>query len=335
MEVFRNSSLKKFNTFNVDEKAKVLVEIDRVSDLFTFLSKENQKDKMLVLGGGSNILFTKSYEGIIISLKNKGIELIDEDENNILVEISSGESWNDFVVWAVENNFGGVENLSLIPGNVGAAPIQNIGAYGVELKDVFHSCKGIMLDTLNEFEFTKSDCEFNYRSSIFKSTLKNKTIITSVKLNLTKSKHNFNIDYKELKENLLDTELTIKNISDQVIQIRKSKLPDPKIFGNCGSFFKNPIINISRHESLLNKFPDIPFFKIDNNNYKISAAWLIDQSDFKNKKVKNVGVYSNQPLVIINHGNAKGKDILDFAKEIKETVIGNFDIELEEEVLIL
>lgn len=335
MEVFRNGSLKKFNTFNVDEKAKVLVEIDRVSDLFTFLSKENQKDKMLVLGGGSNILFTKSYEGIIISLKNKGIELIDEDENNILVEISSGESWNDFVVWAVENNFGGVENLSLIPGNVGAAPIQNIGAYGVELKDVFHSCKGIMLDTLNEFEFTKSDCEFNYRSSIFKSTLKNKTIITSVKLNLTKSKHNFNIDYKELKENLLDTELTIKNISDQVIQIRKSKLPDPKIFGNCGSFFKNPIINISRHESLINKFPDIPFFKIDNNNYKISAAWLIDQSDFKNKKVKNVGVYSNQPLVIINHGNAKGKDILDFAKEIKETVIGNFDIELEEEVLIL
>ena len=233
MEVFRNGSLKKFNTFNVDEKAKVLVEINRVSDLFTFLSKENQKDKMLVLGGGSNILFTKSYEGIIISLKNKGIELIDEDENNILVEISSGESWNDFVVWAVENNFGGVENLSLIPGNVGAAPIQNIGAYGVELKDVFHSCKGIMLDTLNEFEFTKSDCEFNYRSSIFKSTLKNKTIITSVKLNLTKSKHNFNIDYKELKENLLDTELTIKNISDQVIQIRKSKLPDPKIFGNC------------------------------------------------------------------------------------------------------
>lgn len=335
MEVFRNGSLKKFNTFNVDEKAKVLVEINRVSDLFTFLSKENQKDKMLVLGGGSNILFTKSYEGIIISLKNKGIELIDEDENNILVEISSGESWNDFVVWAVENNFGGVENLSLIPGNVGAAPIQNIGAYGVELKDVFHSCKGIMLDTLNEFEFTKSDCEFNYRSSIFKSTLKNKTIITSVKLNLTKSKHNFNIDYKELKENLLDTELTIKNISDQVIQIRKSKLPDPKIFGNCGSFFKNPIINISRYESLLNKFPDIPFFKIDNNNYKISAAWLIDQSDFKNKKVKNVGVYSNQPLVIINHGNAKGKDILDFAKEIKETVIGNFDIELEEEVLIL
>ena len=335
MEVFRNGSLKKFNTFNVDEKAKVLVEIDRVSDLFTFLTKENQKDKMLVLGGGSNILFTKSYEGIIISLKNKGIKLIDEDENNILVEISSGESWNDFVVWAVENNFGGVENLSLIPGNVGAAPIQNIGAYGVELKDVFYSCKGIMLDTLNEFEFTKSDCEFNYRSSIFKSTLKNKTIITSVKLNLTKSKHNFNVDYKELKENLLDTELTIKNISDQVIQIRKSKLPDPKIFGNCGSFFKNPIINISRHESLLNKFPDIPFFKIDNNNYKISAAWLIDQSDFKNKKVKNVGVYSNQPLVIINHGNAKGKDILDFAKEIKETVIGNFDIELEEEVLIL
>ena len=335
MEVVRNGSLKKFNTFSVDERAKVLVEIDKVNDLPTFLSKENHKDKMLVLGGGSNILFTKSYEGIIISLKNKGIELIEEDENNVLIKISSGESWNDFVLWAVKNNFGGVENLSLIPGNVGAAPIQNIGAYGVELKDVFHSCKGIMLDSLNEFELTKSECEFNYRSSIFKSTYRNKTIITSVKLILTKSKHNFNIDYKGLKENLLDRELTLKNISDQVIRIRKSKLPDPKAFGNCGSFFKNPIVDTLRHEYLLNKFPGIPFFKIDNNNYKISAAWLIDQSNFKNKKVKDVGVYSNQPLVIINHGNAKGKDILHFANEIKGTVYGNFEIELEEEVLIL
>ena len=335
MKVYRNGSLKKFNTFSVDERAKVLVEIDKVSDLPTFLSKENQKDKMLVLGGGSNILFTKSYEGIIISLKNKGIELIEEDENNVLIKISSGESWNDFVLWAVKNNFGGVENLSLIPGNVGAAPIQNIGAYGVELKDVFHSCKGIMLDSLNEFELTKSECEFNYRSSIFKSTYRNKTIITSVKLILTKSKHNFNIDYKGLKENLLDRELTLKNISDQVIRIRKSKLPDPKAFGNCGSFFKNPIVDTLRHEYLLNKFPGIPFFKIDNNNYKISAAWLIDQSNFKNKKVKNVGVYTNQPLVIINHGNAKGKDILHFANEVKDTVHRNFQIELEEEVLIL
>ena len=335
MKVYRNGSLKKFNTFSVDERAKVLVEIDKVNDLPTFLSKENHKDKMLVLGGGSNILFTKSYEGIIISLKNKGIELIEEDENNVLIKISSGESWNDFVLWAVKNNFGGVENLSLIPGNVGAAPIQNIGAYGVELKDVFHSCKGIMLDSLNEFELTKSECEFNYRSSIFKSTYRNKTIITSVKLILTKSKHNFNIDYKGLKENLLDRELTLKNISDQVIRIRKSKLPDPKAFGNCGSFFKNPIIDNLRHEYLLNKFPGIPFFKIDNNNYKISAAWLIDQSDFKNKKVKNVGVYTNQPLVIINHGNAKGKDILHFANEIKDTVHRNFEIELKEEVLIL
>ena len=193
---------------------------------------------MLVLGGGSNILFTKSYEGIIISLKNKGIELIDADENNVLVEVSSGESWNDFVLWAVENNFGGVENLSLIPGNVGAAPIQNIGAYGVELKDIFHSCKGIMIDSLNEFELTKKECEFNYRSSIFKSTYKNKTIITSVKLILTKSKHNFNIEYKGLKENLLGKELTIKKISDEVIRIRNQNFLTQNHMEIVGVFLK-------------------------------------------------------------------------------------------------
>ena len=203
MEIHRNSSLKKFNTFNVDELAQLIIEIDNISDLPNILS--NKKDEILVLGGGSNILFTKPYNGLIINLKNKGKKIIQEDENTVLVEVSAGENWHEFVLWAIKNNFGGLENLSLIPGNLGAAPIQNIGAYGVELKDIFYSCKGLMLDTLSEFEFKKTECKFDYRTSIFKSTLKNKTVITSVKLILTKSKHNFNIDYKDLNINLQDT----------------------------------------------------------------------------------------------------------------------------------
>ena len=333
MEIHRNSSLKKFNTFNVDELAQLIIEIDNISDLPNILS--NKKDEILVLGGGSNILFTKPYNGLIINLKNKGKKIIQEDENTVLVEVSAGENWHEFVLWAIKNNFGGLENLSLIPGNLGAAPIQNIGAYGVELKDIFYSCKGLMLDTLSEFEFKKTECKFDYRTSIFKSTLKNKTVITSVKLILTKSKHNFNIDYKDLNINLQDTELSVKNISDEVIKIRTSKLPNPKFFGNCGSFFKNPIVNSDTYKSLLDKFPNIPAHKIDEDNYKISAAWLIDQSGFKNKKDKNVGVYENQPLVIINNGKATGKELLNFALNIKETIYNNFEIELEEEVIIM
>ena len=333
MEIHRNSSLKKFNTFNVDELAQLIIEIDNISDLPNILS--NKKDEILVLGGGSNILFTKPYNGLIINLKNKGKKIIQEDENTVLVEVSAGENWHEFVLWAIKNNFGGLENLSLIPGNLGAAPIQNIGAYGVELKDIFYSCKGLMLDTLSEFEFKKTECKFDYRTSIFKSSLKSKTVITSVKLILTKSKHNFNIDYKDLNINLQDTELSVKKISDEVIKIRTSKLPNPKFFGNCGSFFKNPIVNSDTYKSLLDKFPNIPAHKIDEDNYKISAAWLIDQSGFKNKKDKNVGVYENQPLVIINNGKATGRELLNFALNIKETIYNNFEIELEEEVIIM
>jgi len=335
MKIHRNSSLKKFNTFNVDEIAKLLLEVDNISDLPNVLSKQNKKDEILVLGGGSNILFTESYNGLIINLKNKGKKIIQEDKNSVLVEVSAGENWHDFVLWTIKNNFGGLENLSLIPGNVGAAPIQNIGAYGVELKDVFYSCKGLMLDSLSEFEFKKTECKFDYRTSIFKSKLKNKTVITSVKLILTKSEHNFNIDYKDLNINLLNTELSVKKISDEVIKIRTSKLPDPNFFGNCGSFFKNPIVNSFKYKSLLDKFPNTPAYKIDDDNYKISAAWLIDESGFKNKKDKNVGVYENQPLVIINYGDATGNELLNFALKIKETIYNNFEIGLEEEVIIM
>jgi UDP-N-acetylmuramate dehydrogenase len=333
MKINKEASLKKFNTFNVSETANFIYEVEEISELKGILS--DSKGKILILGGGSNILFTKRFEGTIINLKNKGIKVISENKDSILVEVCAGENWNDFVIWAVENNYGGIENLSLIPGNVGAAPIQNIGAYGVELKDIFYSCSGIELDSLKEFEMNKSECKFSYRNSIFKNELKDKVVITSIKLNLTKDNHHFNIAYKDLKENLSNSELSLKVISDEVIKIRQSKLPDHKSVGNCGSFFKNPIVSLSKLKKIKAVYPNLPSFKIDSNNYKIPAAWLIEKSGFKERGNKNVGVYENQPLVIINHGSAKGKEILDFANEIKETIYNNFNIQLEEEVLII
>ena len=333
MKINKEASLKKFNTFNVSETANFIYEVEEISELKGILS--DSKGKILILGGGSNILFTKRFEGTIINLKNKGIKFISENKDSILVEVCAGENWNDFVIWAVENNYGGIENLSLIPGNVGAAPIQNIGAYGVELKDIFYSCSGIELDSLKEFEMNKSQCKFSYRNSIFKNELKDKVVITSIKLNLTKDNHHFNIAYKDLKENLSNSELSLKVISDEVIKIRQSKLPDHKSVGNCGSFFKNPIVSLSKLKKIKAVYPNLPSFKIDSNNYKIPAAWLIEKSGFKERGNKNVGVYENQPLVIINHGSATGKEILDFANEIKETIYNNFNIQLEEEVLII
>jgi len=333
MRIKRQASLKKFNTFNVDEVADVIYEVEDISMLKNIVS--DNKNQILILGGGSNILFTKSYNGAIINIKNKGIRVLKEDNDSVLIDVCSGENWNDFVLWAIENNYGGIENLSLIPGNVGAAPIQNIGAYGVELKDVFYSASGIMLDSLEDFELNNSECKFSYRNSIFKNELKNKAIITSIKLKLTKGDHNYNIEYQDLKEKLSKSELSLKKISSEVIKIRQSKLPDHKLIGNCGSFFKNPIINLSKLNNIKSEFPDLPSFKIDSNNYKIPAAWLIEKSGFKEIKNKNVGVYKNQPLVIINHGEATGKEILDFANEIKETINNNFNIQLKEEVLII
>ena len=333
MRIKRQASLKKFNTFNVDEVADVIYEVEDISMLKNIVS--DNKNQILILGGGSNILFTKSYNGAIINIKNKGIRVLKEDNDSVLIDVCSGENWNDFVLWAIENNYGGIENLSLIPGNVGAAPIQNIGAYGVELKDVFYSASGIMLDSLEDFELSNSECKFSYRNSIFKNELRNKVIITSIKLKLTKGDHNYNIEYQDLKEKLSKSELSLKKISSEVIKIRQSKLPDHKLIGNCGSFFKNPIINLSKLNNIKLEFPDLPSFKIDSNNYKIPAAWLIEKSGFKEIKNKNVGVYKNQPLVIINHGEATGKEILNFANEIKETINNNFNIQLKEEVLII
>ena len=334
-KVLSNFSIKDYNTFNIDVKSNKFISINTEDQLINYLTKNKGQEDILFLGGGSNVLFSKDYNGTIVHLSLKGKEIIEESDDNIIVEVCSGENWHEFVMWSIENNYGGIENLSLIPGNVGAAPIQNIGAYGVELKDVFDSCRVLSRES-NEIEnFNKDRCEFNYRSSIFKSKEKNKYVILSIRLKLSKEPHSFNLTYDSLKEKFNSKEINLSNISEEIIKIRKSKLPDPKKIGNCGSFFKNPIIESKKLEKLLQKYPKLPYHKSENGFYKIPAAWLIEKIGFKNKSLGDVGVYTHQPLVIVNNGNASGSDILKFANSIKSSVREVFNIKLEEEVNII
>ena len=334
-KISSNFSLKHYNTFNIDVRSDKFISINSEDQLIDFLSQHKGEENIFFLGGGSNVLFSKDYNGTIIHISIKGKKIIEELDDKIIIEVSSGENWHDFVKWSIDNNYGGIENLSLIPGNVGAAPIQNIGAYGVELKDVFDSCRVLSIDS-NEIKiFNKEECDFNYRSSVFKSSQKNKYVILSIRLKLTKEPHSYNLSYDSLKERFNDKEINLSNISEEIIKIRQSKLPDPKKIGNCGSFFKNPFIESEKLDILLEKYPKLPYNKIENGLYKIPAAWLIEKMGFKNKSLGDAGVYINQPLVIVNNGNASGSDILNFANSIKNSVKENFNIDLEEEVNII
>ena len=330
-------SLKNYNSFSVDAKAKNLIHISSEREIINFIEK-NKKNELLILGGGTNILFTSDIEYPILKIEIKGIEIINEDDNEVLVSVGAGENWDELVWWCIENNFGGIENLVSIPGNVGSAPIQNIGAYGKEIKDVIENCKGVFVNNGSIKIFSKDECKFSYRSSIFKEELKNKFIITNITLRLTKKNHNINIEYASLNNYLIENGISkpsIKNIAESVHLIRKSKLPNYREFGNAGSFFKNPIISKKQFKQIKSLFPEIVSFKNKNSDYKISAAWLIENCGFKNIKEKNVTVYKDQALVIINTGDAKGKDIYNFSQKIKKTVKEKFDILLEEEVNIL
>ena len=294
--------------------------------------------KVFILGGGTNILFTKNVQIPIINIKIKGIKIISENNNYVTISIGAGEIWDDFVKWAISKNFGGVENLISIPGFVGGAPIQNIGAYGVEIKDIFVSCSGYFLDTIEKRKFELNDCQFSYRSSIFKKSLRNKFIITEVVLQLSKTNHKISKSYNSIKDAMNKKKIqnpTIKDIASIVSEIRENKLPNPSLIGNSGSFFKNPIVTIELLNKLKKKFSKLVYFKESVSKYKLSAAWLIENCGFKNIEEKNVGVYRNQALVIINLGNATGKEILLFSKKIKSTVLEKFDILLEEEVNII
>ena len=330
-----NFSLKNYNTFNIDVKSDKFISINSEDQLINFLSQYKNEENIFVLGGGSNVLFSKDYKGTIVHISIKGKKIIEELDDSIIIEVNSGENWHEFVKWSIENNYGGIENLSLIPGNVGAAPIQNIGAYGVELKDVFDSCRVLSIDSKKIQHYNKDECQFDYRTSVFKSKPKNKYIILSIRLKLTKEPHSYNLSYDSLKDRFKDKEINLSNISEEIIKIRESKLPDPKKIGNCGSFFKNPFIDSMKLDKLLEKYPELPYHKSHNGLYKIPAAWLIEKMGFKDKNLGDAGVYINQPLVVVNNGNASGSDILNFTNSIKKSVQEEFNIDLEEEVNII
>lgn len=337
MHIQQNISLKSYNTFGIDAKAKYFVSVNSVNELEEVLNLKDYPNSF-ILGGGSNMLLTKDIEALVIHLNIKGIEIISVNNNSIIVKANAGENWHEFVLWCLKNNFGGIENLSLIPGNVGSAPIQNIGAYGVELKDVFVSCEALEVKSKQLRTFSNTDCNFGYRESIFKQEVKGQYIITSVTVQLSTKNHKLNTEYGTISEQLSDmgiTDPTIQDISKAVIAIRQSKLPDPKEIGNSGSFFKNPIISDQHLKKLKAIFPDIPSYVVSSNEVKVPAGWLIEKAGFKGKSFGNYGVHNKQALVLVNYGSAKGMDILKLARLIQKTINRIFDIEIETEVNIV
>ncbi len=336
MEIFENKSLRNFNTFGIDVNAEKFHLIRNEKDIFELLEKE-KKDDFTILGGGSNILLTKDIKNTVLKNEIKGIDILLENENEVLIKIGGGEIWHDLVLWAVSRNYGGIENLSLIPGTVGAAPIQNIGAYGVELKDVFTGVDFIHLEKKEKISFDKSQCKFGYRNSIFKKELKGKFFITHVYLQLTKSPHQLNLSYGAISSELEKQGIrlpTLKEVSNTVIRIRESKLPNPKTLGNSGSFFKNPEITKEEFERLKNSFPNIPSYPLPDNKIKIPAAWLLEQCGFKGVRYGNTGCYEKQPLVLVNYGKATGQEIYSFALRLQKAVDQKFGISIHPEVNI-
>ncbi len=337
MTLLENHPLIDLNTFGIAARARYFLEVSSPEQLRTFL-KHSPPQPVLVLGGGSNILFTGNFPGTILQNSIKGKTIHWQDEESAIIAVGGGENWHEFVVWCIDHDLGGVENLSLIPGRVGAAPIQNIGAYGVELKDVFHQLEAIELKTGQLHTFNRTDCQFDYRNSIFKQSLKGLYCITKVYLRLTKTRHLLHISYGAIRDVLANAKIftpTIRDISNAVIRIRTQKLPDPKKIGNAGSFFKNPIIENSFFETLVRKFPKLPHFPADANHKKIPAGWLIEACGWKGKQFANVGVYEHQALVLVNFGKGTGEEIWALAQKIRNSVEEQFGIRLEPEVNIV
>jgi len=335
LNIQENISLKEYNTFGINVNAKRFVSITSVYQLQQLLKEE--KDIFLI-SGGSNMLLTQDIDTLVVHIDIKGISIDRENHDDIHLTVNAGENWHEFVLWCVSQNYGGLENLSLIPGNVGTCPIQNIGAYGVEVKDTITKVEAIEIQTGKLVSFSAEECQFGYRNSIFKNEAKGKYILTSVSFKLTKNNHKLNTSYGAIESELSSkgiTNPTIKDISDAVIAIRQSKLPDPKKIGNSGSFFKNPVISIEHFETLQKKYPNIPSYVISDTEIKVPAGWLIEQSGFKGKRFGDYGVHEKQALVLVNYGDASGKEIYELAQKIQHTIKDTFDINLEIEVNII
>lgn len=336
MEFKKDFNIKAYNTFGLSVSAKYFAPFHSVSELQNLLSKVPTDTKM-ILGGGSNILFTKDFDGTILQNQIKGIQKVREDNQFVYLEVGGGEVWHDFVLYCIEKNWGGVENLSLIPGSVGASPMQNIGAYGFEIKDVFEELKALEIETGEIHHFSHEACKFGYRESVFKRELKDKYIILSVTYRLSKNPE-VNTQYGAINDELIAMGVqvpTIKNVSDAVIAIRQSKLPNPAEIGNAGSFFKNPVVSNDIVDKIKIDYPNIPVYPIDEASSKIPAGWLIEQAGWKGEKRENYGVHAKQALVLVNYGGAKGSEIIDLSSEIIQSILTRFGVELEREVNIV
>lgn len=337
MQTFSDFSLKPYNTFGIDVKARRFIRVKDVEDLKEVL-RNSYASELFILGGGSNMLLTKDVEKTVVHIDLHGIEIVKENEDEVFVKAMAGENWHQFVMFCIENGFGGLENLSLIPGNVGTAPIQNIGAYGVEIKDSFFECSGLHVQTLQLRKFSKEDCKFGYRDSIFKNAEKEKYIITDVTFRLTKKNHQLNTSYGSIDAWLEEQEIRdpeLRDVSNAVIAIRQSKLPDPKKLGNSGSFFKNPVVPKATLEKVQKEHPEIPFYEVNDSQVKIPAGWLIERAGLKGFREGDAGVHEKQALVLVNYGNATGEELLKLAKMIQKEVETRFGIQIEPEVNVI
>jgi len=339
MQIREQISLKRYNTFGIEAKAEYFAEFKNVAELEELLNHSKIKDQnsKLILGGGSNILLTKDVAGAVLKNEISGIDVVNEDEEFVFVRTGAGENWHKLVMYCVENGFAGMENLSLIPGNAGASPMQNIGAYGVEIKDIFHSLEAYHLADKSIVTFNLKDCEFGYRESVFKRKYKGQFVITSVTYRLRK-KPVFNTSYGAIQQELEAMgvkDLSIQAIAQAVINIRSSKLPDPKEVGNAGSFFKNPQVDKEHFASLQKDYPSIPSFPFDDKHVKVPAGWLIEQCGWKGFRRGDAGCYPKQALVLVNYGAAKGEEIYQLSEEILQTVKTKFGVVLEREVNII
>jgi UDP-N-acetylmuramate dehydrogenase len=338
MLIQNNFNLKALNTFGIESYAKYYCELNEEIEFKTLLTNSVfVNSEKLILGGGSNILFTKNFNGFVLHNKIKGINITEDSANHQIVKVGAGENWHEFVLWTIEHRLGGLENLSLIPGCVGASPMQNIGAYGVEIKDTFHQLEALDLNTGDKKVFSNNDCNFGYRESIFKNKVKNKYLITNVFFKLKKTPI-LNTSYGAINEELTKLNIlrpTIKDVSDAVIKIRQSKLPNPKELGNAGSFFKNPEIDVEKYENLKKVFPKLVSYALPENKYKLAAGWLIEECGLKGFEINNAAVHVKQALVLVNKGNCSGKDVLELSNYVIQKVFNKFGVNLEREVNII